>query len=169
MANDVLAHEITALHIASRKTYGVPRIHAELRRLGRRVNRKRIARVMRERDIRGVTRRKRRSLTGADKKARSAPDLIGRDFHADTPGTKLVATCPPRGLALPRLLAGTWPPASLSLRDARPSPRFPCRGRPEDGTRPGGTPPGCNMHSDRDGEYASAEFLGEIRALSLRQ
>ncbi|MFE2708989.1 IS3 family transposase [Streptomyces mirabilis] len=45
------------VHVASRRTYGVPRIHAELRRLGRRVNRKRIARVMRERDIRGVTRR----------------------------------------------------------------------------------------------------------------
>ncbi|MER5554865.1 IS3 family transposase [Streptomyces sp. NPDC002793] len=44
-AADALAHEITVLHIASRKTYGVPRIHAELRRLGRRVNRKRIART----------------------------------------------------------------------------------------------------------------------------
>ncbi|MEU2264463.1 IS3 family transposase [Streptomyces sp. NPDC019645] len=28
------------MHIASRHTYGVPRIHAELRRLDRRVNRK---------------------------------------------------------------------------------------------------------------------------------
>lgn len=46
-ADDALAHEITVVHIASRRTYGVPRIHAELRRLGRRVNRKRVARVMR--------------------------------------------------------------------------------------------------------------------------
>ncbi|NUT04494.1 MAG: IS3 family transposase [Hamadaea sp.] len=89
-ADDALAHEITVLHLASRRTYGVPRIHAELRRLGRRVNRKRIARVMRECDIRGVTRRKHRSLTRPDKKAKPAPDLIGRDFHADAPGTKLV-------------------------------------------------------------------------------
>ncbi|MFB7510417.1 IS3 family transposase [Streptomyces broussonetiae] len=89
-ADDALAHEITVLHLASRRTYGVPRIHAELRRRGRRVNRKRIARVMGERDIRGVTRRKHRSLTRPDKKAKPAPDLIGRDFHADTPGTKLV-------------------------------------------------------------------------------
>lgn len=89
-ADDALAHEITVVHIASRHTYGVPRIHAELRRLGRRVNRKRIARVMRERDIRGVTRRRRRSLTRPDKKATPAPDLIGRDFHAKRPGTKLV-------------------------------------------------------------------------------
>ncbi|SHN36126.1 hypothetical protein [Streptomyces yunnanensis] len=33
-ADDALAHEITVLHIASRKTHGVPRIHAELPRLG---------------------------------------------------------------------------------------------------------------------------------------
>ncbi|PNG19245.1 IS3 family transposase [Streptomyces cahuitamycinicus] len=59
-ADDALAHEITVLHIASRHTYGVPRIHAELRRLGHRVNRKRVERVMRERGIAGVTRRRRR-------------------------------------------------------------------------------------------------------------
>ncbi|MCX4993486.1 hypothetical protein [Streptomyces sp. NBC_00568] len=31
-ADDALAHEITVLHLASRCTYGVPRIHAGLRR-----------------------------------------------------------------------------------------------------------------------------------------
>ncbi|MCX4784333.1 IS3 family transposase [Streptomyces sp. NBC_01264] len=61
-----------------------------LRRLGRKANRKRVARIMRQAGIQGVTRRKRRSLTRADKKARPAPDLIGRDFHAEIPGTKLV-------------------------------------------------------------------------------
>ncbi|MFF8196284.1 IS3 family transposase [Streptomyces bobili] len=89
-ADDALAHEITVLHIASRCTYGVPRIHAELRRLDRRVNRKRVERIMRERDITGVTRRKRRSLTRPAKKAVPAHDLIGRDFTAEAPGTKLV-------------------------------------------------------------------------------
>ncbi|MFF9345604.1 IS3 family transposase [Streptomyces sp. NPDC014734] len=96
-ADDALAHEITVVHIASRHAYGVPRIHAELRRPGRRVNRRRVARVMRERDIRGVTRRKRRSLTRPDVKAEPAPDLTGRDFHAERPGTGLVGdiTCLP--------------------------------------------------------------------------
>ncbi|MDO0929597.1 IS3 family transposase [Streptomyces sp. TG1A-8] len=84
-ADDTLAHEITVPHIASRHTHGVPRIHAELRRPGRRVNRKRAAPVMRERDIRGVTRHGRRSLTRPDAKAKPAPDLTGRDFHAEAP------------------------------------------------------------------------------------
>ncbi|MFE4333839.1 DDE-type integrase/transposase/recombinase [Streptomyces sp. NPDC056831] len=43
-----------------------------------------------QRDIRGVSRRKRRSLTRPDVKTKPAPDLIGRDFHAERPGTKLV-------------------------------------------------------------------------------
>ncbi|MEF9915625.1 hypothetical protein RJT17_36810 [Streptomyces sp. P5-A9] len=64
--------------MASRRTCGVPRIHAELRRLGHRVNRKRVAR------------RKHRSLTRPDTRAKPAPDLIGRDFHAERPGTRLV-------------------------------------------------------------------------------
>ncbi|WP_399125019.1 IS3 family transposase [Streptomyces sp. ITFR-6] len=55
-ADDALAHEITVPHLASHRTYGVPSVHAELRRLGRRANRKGVARVVRERDIRGVTR-----------------------------------------------------------------------------------------------------------------
>ncbi|MER8235246.1 DDE-type integrase/transposase/recombinase [Streptomyces sp. NPDC094049] len=45
---------------------------------------------MRQVGIQGITRRKRRSLTRPNKKARPAPDLIGRDFHAEIPGTELV-------------------------------------------------------------------------------
>nr|WSX75742.1 IS3 family transposase [Streptomyces sp. NBC_00899] len=89
-ADDALAHEITVVHLASRGAYGVPRVHAELRRLGHGVNRKRVERLMRERGIAGVTRRHRRSLTRPDKQARPAPDLIGRDFTAARPGTRLV-------------------------------------------------------------------------------
>ncbi len=42
------------------------------------------------REIAGITRRKRRSLTKADKKAPPAPDLIRRDFTAVMPGIRLV-------------------------------------------------------------------------------
>lgn len=58
---------------------------------------------MRERGIRGITRRKRRSLTRPDKKAAVSPDLIGRDFTAAEPGTRLVSDI----TYLPTL-AGWW-------------------------------------------------------------
>lgn len=74
---------------AEHRGYGSPRITAELRRRGLRVNRKRVERVMRERGLAGITRR-RRSLTKPDARAAPAPDLIRRDFTAPAPGVRLV-------------------------------------------------------------------------------
>ncbi|WP_413754953.1 IS3 family transposase [Streptomyces sp. MMBL 11-3] len=117
-AGQALVHEITVIHVGSRRTYGVPRGTAELRRLGRAVNRKRVARLMREHGIQGVTRRKRRSLTRADKKAKPAPDLIGRDFHAQMLGTKLVGDITALPTAEGWLFLACWldwPPARSSV------------------------------------------------------
>ncbi|WP_171133995.1 IS3 family transposase [Streptomyces sp. Z423-1] len=171
-ANDALGHEITVLHIASRHTYGVPRIHAELRRLGQRVNRKRVARVMRERDIRGVTRRKRRSLTRPDAKAKPAPDLIGRDFHAERPGIKLVGDITYLPTAEGWLYLACW--LDLATREVvgchgRSPPSRPRRRRPGHGTWPGNLEPGCVIHSDRGSEYTSSQFRYRIEELGLRQ
>ncbi|EFK98001.1 integrase [Streptomyces sp. SPB78] len=172
-ADDALAHEITVVHIASRHTYGVPRIHAELRRLGRRVNRKRIARVMRERDIRGVTRRRRRSLTRPDKKATPAPDLIGRDFHVERPGIKLVGDITYLPTAEGWLYLACW--LDLATREVVGYAMAGhhraelivdalnmAHGR-------GGLEPGCVVHSDRGSEYTSAQFRERVRKLGLRQ
>jgi transposase InsO family protein len=89
-AEDELAAEIRAIHGEHRGSYGSPRVADELRRRGRRVNRKRVERIMRERCIVGITRRRRRSLTKPDTTAAPAPDLIGRDFTASAPGQRLV-------------------------------------------------------------------------------
>ncbi|MGW6674339.1 IS3 family transposase [Streptomyces vinaceus] len=172
-ADDALAHEITVLHTASRKTYGVPRIHAELRRLGRRVHRKRIARIMRRAGIQGVTRRKRRSLTRADKKARPAPGLTGRDFHAQTPGTKLVRdiTCLPTAEGW--LYLACW--LDLATREvvgyamADHHRASPVTGALKMAHGRTGLRPGCVIHSDRGSEYTSAGFRDKARKLNLRQ
>ncbi|MCA1224345.1 IS3 family transposase, partial [Streptomyces sp. 8L] len=172
-ADDALAHEITVLHIASRRTYGVPRIHAELRRPGRRVNRKRVARVMRERDIRGVTRRKHRSLTRPDVKAKPAPDLLGRDFHAERPGTRLVGDITYLPTAEGWLYLACW--LDLATREIvgyamadHHRAEFVVDALDMAYGR-GGLEPGCVIHSDRGSEYTSAQFRNQIRALGLRQ
>lgn len=166
-ADEALAHEITVIHLASRGTYGVPRVHAELRRLGRRVNRKRIARVMREHGIQGAHRRRRRSLTRLDNKARPAPDLIGRDFHADSPGTKLVGDVTLLPTAEGWLYLACW--LDLATREVvgyamadnhRASlvvdARKMAHGR-------GGLQPECSAHSDRGSEYTSQQFRREMQ------
>jgi putative transposase len=62
---------------ASDQTYGAPRLHAELRLAGGvRVGKKRVARLMRELEIQGVSRRRGGvRTTRPDAKAAPAPDL----------------------------------------------------------------------------------------------
>ena len=54
-----LKARIQAIHSWSRGTYGAPRIHAELADEGTHVGRKRVARLLRELGLAGVSRRKR--------------------------------------------------------------------------------------------------------------
>ncbi|MGW0963452.1 IS3 family transposase [Streptomyces gelaticus] len=151
----------------------MPRIHAELRRLGRAVNRKRVARLMREHCIQGVTRRKRRSLTRPDKKARPTPDLIRRDFHAEVPGTKLVGdiTAVPASegwlyLAC-RLDLATREVVGYSMADHHRADLVVDALKMAAGR--GRLRRGCIAHSDRGSEYTSIQFRFEIGKLGLRQ
>lgn len=84
-----LAGEISEVYESSRRVYGAPKVHAELRRRGVRVSRKRVARVMRENGWAGATRgcakRPRGGAKPAAPQANAAPDLVRRDFSADGP------------------------------------------------------------------------------------
>jgi transposase InsO family protein len=78
-----LAAEIRAVHQESKGRYGVPRVHAELRRRGRRHSRKRVARLMRGAGIAGRTAKRWKKTTIADPAAAARADLIRRNFTAD--------------------------------------------------------------------------------------
>jgi putative transposase len=86
-----LVEEIQKIHAESRATYGVPRIHAELRDRGFHVGRKRVERLMRLAGLEGISRRKKRKTTWRDASARPALDLVQRDFTADGPDRLWVA------------------------------------------------------------------------------
>lgn len=79
------------IHEQSRRTYGSPRIHAELKDEGTRVSRKRVARLMRESRLAGASRRKSIRTTRRDPSARPAPDLVDRKFVASGPNQLWVA------------------------------------------------------------------------------
>jgi transposase InsO family protein len=92
VADSVLTKRIRTIHMTSHETYGVPRVHAELRAGGQKHGRKRIARLMRAAGIVGVSRRRGTVVTTRrDKDARRAPDLVDRDFSAAAPNQLWVA------------------------------------------------------------------------------
>ncbi len=83
-ADAALTEKIREVHERSRRTYGSPRFHAELRALGTRCSRKRVERLMRKSGLQGCMRGRRRGITLRSKK-RAAPfaeDLAKRDFAA---------------------------------------------------------------------------------------
>ncbi len=86
-----LRERIEAIHARSRGTYGAPRVHAELAAEQIRVSRKRVARLMREAGLAGVSRRRRRGTTKRDPEAQPAPDLVEREFTSEAPDRLWVA------------------------------------------------------------------------------
>ena len=86
-----LREVIRAIHEDSRGTYGVPRVHAELAAQGWRVSRKRVARLMREAGLAGVSRRRGTRTTRGDSSHRAAPDRVERHFQAEAPDRLWVA------------------------------------------------------------------------------
>jgi putative transposase len=90
-ADAVLRERVVAIHEASRGTYGVPRVHAELAADGVRCGRKRVARLMRGAGIAGVHRRKFVVTTKRRPDVAPAPDLVSRTFRATAPDQLWVA------------------------------------------------------------------------------
>lgn len=84
-ADRVLARQIRGIWQARRRAYGSPRLHAQLRREGVRVGRKRVERVMRVHGIAARHGRRARGVTVRVRGVRPAPDLVGREFTAKRP------------------------------------------------------------------------------------
>jgi putative transposase len=83
LRNKELMKMIRVIHAESRGSYGSPRVHAELTLgLGEKVNRKRVARLMRQDGLQGVYRRRgRRNLVNAA----TEEDLVKRRFEVTDP------------------------------------------------------------------------------------
>jgi transposase InsO family protein len=73
--------EIRAIHEQSRKTYGSPRVWAELRSRGLRCSRNRVARLMQQAGIAAVMRRRYRHTVDSKHDYPVAPNVLAQDFR----------------------------------------------------------------------------------------
>ena len=85
-----LAVEIFEIHDASQRTYGAPRVLGQLQHRNIAVGRKRVARIMAECGLVGVHGRK-KWRRGRSSSSAPGPDLIGRDFTAETSNQRWLA------------------------------------------------------------------------------
>jgi putative transposase len=90
-SNAWLLERIRIIHERSGCTYGAPRVHAQLLQEGMAVGYNRVARLMREAGLRGVSRRRWVCTTQRDRSARPAADLVRREFSAAAPDQLWVA------------------------------------------------------------------------------
>jgi putative transposase len=163
---------IEPIHEDSRRTYGSPRVHAELR-LDHdvRVGRKRVERLMRQAGLSGMIRRRRGRTTVSAPGVRTVPDLVARDFNPTAPDrlwcadiTYLrtwegwlylasVMDCHSRrivGWALADHLRAELVDDALAMAVARRRP-----------------PAGLVHHSDRGSQYTSLIFTRRCRAVGI--
>ena len=86
-----LTQNIRVAHADSKGTYGAPRIQAELAETGIRASRKRIARLMREQELRARPHKRYRAAVVPEGEQQIAPNLLDREFHADQPNQRWIA------------------------------------------------------------------------------
>jgi len=173
-ADAALAVRIRAVQAVTDRTYGAPRITAELQDDGLAVNHKKVARVMRRHRITGLRLRRRVQTTIADPAAAKAPDLIGRDFTAEAVNQRYVGdiTYLPAGergflyLATvidlhSRRLAG-WAIADHMRTDLVIDAL-------DAAQRTRGSLAGALFHSDHGAQYTSRGFAAACEAAGVRQ
>jgi transposase InsO family protein len=74
----------------SRRTYGSPRVHADLGAQGVHVSRKRVVRLMQEQDLQARVRRRYKCTTMSDHDQPVAANILARRFEADMPNQRWV-------------------------------------------------------------------------------
>lgn len=84
-SNAALLEQIRSVHQKSRRTYGSPRIHWQLREAGIPCSCKRVARLMRVHGIRAKTVRRFRVTTNSAHALTVAPNLLNRQFRVGAP------------------------------------------------------------------------------------
>lgn len=168
-----LATLITAIFQANHGTYGYRRIHAVLIRSGEQVSDELVRELMRELGLVACQPRPWRPTTTDPDDHHRIPDLVGRDFTAEQPGTKLVGdiTCIPTGEGWVYLATVidcySKTVVGWSMADHYKTSLITAALDSAAGTID--LQSGCIFHSDRGSNYTSHDFGKKIKDMNMRQ
>ena len=167
-----LGVEIQAIHAESRQCYGSPRVHAELRHRGRRLGRKRVARLMRQHGLGARRRRRYRVTTDSNHPHPVAPNVLARQFAVAAPDTAWVTDITylwtREGWLYLAVILDLFSRAvvgwAMSPRLTTQHLTLPALTMAVGRRRP---PPGLLHHSDRGSQYASGDYRRALRTHGL--
>jgi putative transposase len=166
-----LTRLIRAAFTASRGTYGARRIVVVLRDSGERVSARLVGELMAKEQLKACQPRPWRRTTLPAGSLASRPDLIGRDFTAATPGTKLVGDVSyiktwTGWLYLATVIdLATRKVIGWSMNTHMRTSLIVDALNMAAGT--GTLKPGCIFHSDRGVQYCSAEYAAALKSHGL--
>ena len=168
-----LAEEISRIHVDVDGTYGYRRMTAELARRGLSACFEQVRSIMRELGLVACQPRPFRVTTDSDDAPHGVPDLVGRDFTAEDPGTKLVgdisyiktwagwlylavvidcATKMVVGWSMANHMRASLIIDAIDMAHTQHDIK-----------------PGCITHSDRGSQYLSDDYRKHLKTLGMRQ
>ena len=170
---ELLKVKIQALFDASDGSYGYRRLHAELLGGGEQVGPELVRVLMRELGLVACQPRPWRTATLRGEEHSTASDLVGRDFTADTPGSKLVGdiTYIPTWAGWLHLatVIDCFNREVIGYAMADHMRTSLVGDAVEMAARNHTLAEACIFHSDRGTQYTSTEFGLKLAALHLRQ
>jgi putative transposase len=168
-----LLEAIKAVFEEGRGQYGAPRVHDALRTQGWRVSPKRVARLMRENDLRARAKRKFKQTTDSEHALPIAKNLLERDFHTAAPNRAWVSD-----ITYIRIHGGWLYLAAIIDLYSRRVVGWALRNHMSAGllcdafdmaVRLRRPKRGLIFHSDRGSQYASKAFRARLRRIGARQ
>lgn len=159
--------EIAESFRKSRRAYGSPRVHRDLADLGRRVSRKRVARIMRAKALCARSRRRFKTTTVTDPKHPKQSNILARQFSQEAPNrvwaSDITAIWTAEGWLYIVAMLDLFARRIVGWRAGETADAAMCVQAFEDAVRVRRPDPGLLVHSDRGCQYTSVPFQESVR------
>ena len=172
--NARIYHDILEIFLASRRSMGARRIAKRLSKLyGRRINRKRVARLMKENGLVAKGRKKFVVTTDSKDSENIFPNLLKRDFAAQRPNQKFVSDttyiATEEGWLYLAAIMDLYGRKIVGMAVSEHNDKELVIAALEDAARRIGKKNlrGCILHSDRGSTYASNEYIEKMNKYGM--
>jgi putative transposase len=166
-----LAAQVAAVHNRSRKTYGSPRVHAELRARGVRVGKKRVERLMQENGLQARRKRRFRKTTDSKHSDPIAPNVVARNFDVAEPDrvwvTDVTAVWTLEGWLFLAVMLDLYSRRVVAWAASANNDTLLALDTLRAGLRARRPAAGLVHHSDRGSPYASADYRAALASSGL--